>query len=61
MMYLYSNNHDSFYMTVIGISHDDDLIYLFNSTTYQALKVGDREYDFSEFLTNVWTNFASTG
>ncbi|ODM95633.1 Esterase FE4 [Orchesella cincta] len=44
-----------------GISHDDDLIYLFNSTTYQALKVGEREYDFSEFLINVWTNFASTG
>ncbi|CAL8118952.1 unnamed protein product [Orchesella dallaii] len=44
-----------------GISHDDDLIYMFNSTTYQALKVGEREYDFSEFLINVWTNFASTG
>jgi len=44
-----------------GISHDDDLIYLLNSTTYHALRVGEPEYEMSEFMTNVWANFAIHG
>jgi hypothetical protein len=32
-----------------------------NSTSYQALKVGEPEYEMSEFLTNVWAGFALHG
>ncbi|XP_035712841.1 venom carboxylesterase-6 [Folsomia candida] len=49
------NNHEW------GISHDDDLIYLMNSTTYAPMKVGEPEYEISEFLTNVWASFATHG
>lgn len=43
------------------VSHDDDLIYLVNSTTYPPLAVGEPEYEMGEILTNVWATFATFG
>lgn len=45
-----------------GVTHFDDISYFLNSTLYfEPMKLEDPEFTISEFMTNVWTNFASTG
>jgi len=47
-----------------GVSHLDDLIYLFNNTAYYpstAFKVGDEEYNMAKLMTGIWANFATHG
>ncbi len=45
-----------------GISHLDDLIYLFNNTAYYPdITVEDEEYKVSKIMTQYWVNFARTG
>ncbi|CAG7821232.1 unnamed protein product [Allacma fusca] len=44
-----------------GISHYDDIIYLFNSSAlHPSLSHSDKDYDMVKFLTDLWSNFAST-
>jgi len=45
-----------------GVTHGDELIYMFNSTLYDSLKEssGD-DFRMVSFLTEVWSNFAATG
>lgn len=45
-----------------GVSHLDDLIYLFNNTVYYPnLALEDEEYEVSKIMTRMWSNFARTG
>ncbi|CAG7825127.1 unnamed protein product, partial [Allacma fusca] len=45
-----------------GVTHMDDLQYLFNSTLlYAPLVVGTPEYKVSRFMTQAWVNFAYSG
>jgi len=45
-----------------GVSHLDDLIYLFNNTsTYPTLKTTDEDYKVSRIMIDLWTNFAKIG
>lgn len=45
-----------------GVSHLDDLIYLFNNTEYYpTLSREDEEFTVSQIITGMWANFARTG
>ena len=45
-----------------GVTHTDDLLYLLNSTLlYAPLKVTDPEFKISEYMTEAWANFATSG
>lgn len=44
------------------MSDADELIYLLNSTTaFAPLTVDTKDYKVSEYLIDMWTNFASSG
>lgn len=45
-----------------GAIHGDEAIYLYNSSTnFDPLTVGTRDYEMSEFLVDLWVQFATTG
>ena len=45
-----------------GIAHYDDVQYLLNSTQFhKSITLGTPDGAMSEFLVDLWTNFATTG
>jgi len=45
-----------------GVTHLDDIAYFLNSTFYfKPMQLNDPEFAISQFMTNVWSNFATTG
>jgi len=44
-----------------GISHEDDIQYLFNSTSMDPFVPGSPDASISEFMVEIFTNFAGVG
>jgi len=45
-----------------GISHYDDVRYLFNSSQlHKSISLGHPDAGMSEFMVDLWTNFATVG